>query len=234
MKSDELISMIQSDYGIVRRISGKSGSSIIFLKHKNLEKKAVLKIYDGTKELYCFLKKISFENLPVIYDVYELDDGFAVLEEYIDGLTVREVIESGVYKYPAAKKIISDVCDALYILHKNGFVHRDIKPENVMISSNGTVKLIDFDVSRKRKETVGHDTEIMGTVGYASPEQLGISQTDARADIYALGVLLNVMLSGKHPSETLAGGRAGKIILKCTQIDPNKRYRDVIKLKKAL
>ena len=78
------------------------------------------------------------------------------------------------------------------------------------------------------------DTQVLGTIGYAPPEQLGIGQSDHRADIYALGVLLNVMLTGRHPSQTLAKGRAGRIIRKCTQVDPGSRYQTVGELIDAL
>ena len=73
----------------------------------------------------------------------------------------------------------------------------------------------------------------MGTVGYASPEQLGITQTDARADIYAAGILLNVMLTGAHPSTQLAKGRYGKIVSKCAAISPDDRYQTAEELAKA-
>ena len=92
---------------------------------------------------------------------------------------------------------------------------------------------IDFNVSRK-VTNASRDTVVMGTVGYASPEQLGISQSDARTDIYAAGVLLNVMLTGKHPSETLASGKAGKIVRKCTAVNPSDRYQTAKKLFDAL
>ena len=74
----------------------------------------------------------------------------------------------------------------------------------------------------------------MGTVGYASPEQLGIAQSDARTDIYVAGVLLNVMITGKHPSQQLAGGHAERIVKKCTHINPNDRYQTAEKLAEAL
>ena len=119
----------------------------------------------------------------------------------------------------------------LSFLHRINIVHRDIKPENIIITDNATVKLIDFNASRVYKNECTADTVVLGTIGYASPEQFGITQSDARTDIFALGVLLNVMLTGVHPSEQLAKGRAGKIVLKCTQIDPNKRYQSVEELK---
>ena len=74
----------------------------------------------------------------------------------------------------------------------------------------------------------------MGTVGYVSPEQLGLSQTDARTDIYAAGVLYNVMLTGQHPSVTIASGKAGRIVRKCTAVNPDERYQTANALCAAL
>jgi len=90
-------------------------------------------------------------------------------------------------------------------------------------------------VSNVIKETdKAKDTVIMGTVGYVAPEQLGLSQSDARTDIYAVGVLLNVMLTGKHPTEVFAPGRAGKIVRKCTALNPADRYQSAARLRDAL
>ena len=93
--------------------------------------------------------------------------------------------------------------------------------------------MIDFNAARKIS-VANKDTVIMGTVGYASPEQLGVAQSDARTDIYAVGVLLNVMITGKHPSEELARGRMGKIVRKCTSVNPDDRYESAKKLVEAL
>ena len=93
--------------------------------------------------------------------------------------------------------------------------------------------MIDFNAARKISDA-SKDTVIMGTVGYASPEQLGVSQSDARTDIYAVGVLLNVMITGKHPSEKLAKGKAGRIVRKCTSVNPDERYQSAKKLASML
>jgi serine/threonine protein kinase len=114
-----------------------------------------------------------------------------------------------------------------------GAVHRDIKPENVILRETGAV-LIDFDASRIYKEAQENDTKVLGTTGYAAPEQYGIAQTDGRADIYSLGVLMNVMLTGKHPATVLAGGRMGHIILRCTMMNPDKRFQTIRHLMDAL
>ena len=146
---------------------------------------------------------------------------------YFDGMNVSDVIKAGLYDYKKGAGVITRVCSALSVLHENGFVHRDVKPENVIIANDGTVKLIDFDACRSYDSGKTADTQILGTVGYAPPEQYGIYQTDKRSDIYSVGVLLNVMLTGKHPSEYLARGKAGRIITKCTSISPELRYPDV-------
>lgn len=234
MNREEFFSQIKTEYGTVKLLSDKNGGKSFVLKHKTLNSNIVLRLFDAPVPIYGFLKTVSFENLPKVYDVIPLDDGQAVLEEYIDGLSIEQVLESGLYTYRGARKVLCDVCDALTLIHSHGWVHRDIKPENVMISVDGKVKLIDFNASRMINPDAVRDTVAIGTVGYASPEQLGLSQSDTRTDIYALGVLLNVMLTGEHPSKRLAGGRAGKTVLKCTQIDPNKRYQSAEELKKSM
>ena len=102
-----------------------------------------------------------------------------------------------------AKRITRQLCSALWVLHSMGVVHRDVKPDNVIIRGQEAV-LIDFDASRVYKNAMREDTQILGTTGFAAPEQYGLSQSDGRADIYALGVLLNIMLTGRA-SVTEAG-----------------------------
>lgn len=234
MNKEEFLKNIKREYFIARLLSERNGAVSYVLKHKTLGKNIVLRLFDTPVPIYDFLKTISFKNLPCVYDVIYLDDAQAVLEEYIDGLSAADVLESGKYTYRGARKVLLGVCDALEVIHSQGFAHRDIKPENVMITTDGNVKLIDFNASRIIKPEASRDTLAIGTIGYASPEQLGISQSDARTDIYALGVLLNIMLTGEHPSKIIAGGRAEKIILKCTQISPEKRYKNVTELKKDM
>lgn len=234
MTCNDFIKEISEIYSVVRIISNKNESLSLLIKHKTVGKYLVLRQFKKPVTVYYFLKSISFVNLPEVYETYDFDDGQIVLEEYIDGVTVADVLESGTYTYGGARKILYDVCDALKILHMNGFVHRDIKPENIMVSKRGIVKLIDFNASRVIKKDADKDTVQIGTIGYAAPEQLGLSQTDMRTDIYALGVLINVMLTGVHPSKRLARGRAGKIVLKSTQIDPKSRFKNVDEFKQML
>ena len=234
MTCDSYLSLLKSEYSVVKQLSVKNGGSVYVFSHKTLGKRLVVRVYLEPNEVYSFLSGVKVKNLPVVFDALTLEDGQVVLEEYIDGISVSQVLESGLYTYSGAKRIIVGICDALEPLHDRGIVHRDIKPENVMISNDGSVKLIDFNASRTVKADSSKDTVAIGTIGYASPEQFGLSQSDPRTDIYAVGILLNVMLTGEHPSRKLAKGRAGRIVLRCTQIDPNKRYPTVSELKASL
>ena len=112
-------------------------------------------------------------------------------------------------------------------------VHRDIKPENVILRGSDAV-LIDFDAARLHKPEHETDTQILGTTGFAAPEQYGLSQSDTRTDIYSLGILINVMLTGEHPSKKLAEGRMGRVVERCTRVNPQKRYRNVLRVMEAL
>ena len=233
MTREEYIKKLFSLFELVNVLSEKNGGKVLRLRHKILKKDMILRSYPQSFDAYRLLSGVLCENLPEIYDAVECEDGQLILEEYIDGITVAQVMESGKYRYRGAKIVLQRVCHALSVLHENGVVHRDVKPENVMIEKSGRVVLIDFNASRM-ESNASKDTVIMGTVGYASPEQLGLLQTDARTDVYAAGVLYNVMLTGQHPSATMAPGKAGVIVRKCTAVNPKERYQTAAELWSAL
>ncbi len=233
MTREEYINGLLKVYRPVCVLADKNECKTLHLRHRELGRDLVLHSFPQTYDAYRLLRDIRCENLPEVYDTVSPDDGQIVLEEYIDGMTVRQIMETGRYRYRGAKKVLSGLCDALSVLHGNGIIHRDIKPENILIGPSGRVVLIDFNASRTVKSG-GRDTVVLGTVGYASPEQMGVAQTDARTDIYALGVLLNVMITGKHPSEQIARGKTGRIVKKCTGINPDDRFRNVQELKRRL
>lgn len=99
-----------------------------------------------------------------------------------------------------------------------------MKPESVILRGSDAV-LIDFDATRLHKAESSADTQILGTTGFAAPEQYGLDQSDLRADIYSLGILINVMLTGEHPSKKQAGGRLDWVVERCTYVNPDKRYQ---------
>ena len=227
------LEQIFKTYRLINVLANKNDSQALRLRHRTLEKDLVLHSFSNHYYAYDALCPIRTRHLPEVFESVHLVDGQIVLEEYIDGMNIAQIMEVERYNYKGAKNVLLAVCDALSILHHRKIVHRDVKPENVLVTPNGRVVLIDFNASREMKEN-SLDTVIMGTVGYASPEQMGITQSDSRTDIYAVGVLLNVMLTGKHPSDVLVKRRPGRIVRKCTQINPDLRYQDAMKLAKAL
>ncbi len=233
MTREQYVSKLLDTYSLVSVLSDKNGCNVLRVRNNSLKKDLVVRSFPKAVSAYEELYNIKSENLPLVYDVITLDDGQIVLEEFVDGITVAQVMESGKYNYLGTRRVLRAVCRALSVLHERDLVHRDVKPENVVIEKSGRVVLIDFNASRKIS-TANKDTVIMGTVGYASPEQLGVAQSDARTDIYAAGVLLNVMITGKHPSERLARGRAGHIVRKCTNVNPDERYQTAETLYNAL
>ena len=189
--------------------------------------------FSGSDAVYRMLRSVNCRNLPRVLEVAQQDGQVIVLEEYVQGDTLYDLLRGGLLSPEEAKKITLQLCAALWVLHRMGAIHRDVKPENVILRGDEAV-LIDFDAARMLRIEQDKDTKVLGTTGFAPPEQYGFSQTDARADIYALGVLLNVMLTGKHPSVQLAKGRYGRIVQHCTMTNPNKRYKSVLHLMEAL
>lgn len=234
MTRAEFIENLRDTYGVGKVLSQKSGAQVLRLRHRTLNKDIVLRSYPTAVPAYEKLRYISHPHLPEVLDLRVFSDGCIIIEEFVDGITVAEVLQSGLYTYNGAKSIVEGVASALCFLHGEGIVHRDIKPENIIIDKQGCVKLIDLNAARTPLQSKTADTVVLGTIGYAPPEQFGIAQSEKTADIYALGVLLNVMLTGRHPSEKLASGKAGRIVLRCTQINPAHRFSSVEKLIEAL
>jgi len=123
--------------------------------------------------------------------------------EWVEGTSLRQLLHrEGKLSAERTTQIASAICDILSYIHKNGVIHRDLKPENVVISSDGSVKLIDFGIAAKtgaRRLTFGKLSQVMGTADYISPEQVKGQRGDARSDLYALGVMIVEMLSGQMP-----------------------------------
>lgn len=195
-------------------------------------KKLVDAAYAG---VYRAVAGIGARGLPQILSIAPDGGRFAVVYKYITGITVREYIEKyGVMEIAAVKQYIGQLCRTLAELHRRGIVHRDITPSNTIIGNDGMCHIIDFGIARYVKENRAADTEILGTAGFASPEQFGFRQTDARSDIYSVGALMSYMLTGRLPGESAPHRELGNIIAKCTAMDPADRYASADALRAAL
>ena len=228
-----LLSSIDGEYETVKVIKTSARGCVSLLQNKQNGTRFIFRHYQGSGEVYRKLLSVSCRNLPKIMEAAEQDGMVAVLEEYIQGDSLAFLLTGAHLTSQEARGITMQLCNALWVLHSLGAVHRDIKPENVIVRGSEAI-LIDFDASRIFKSGTNQDTQILGTTGYAAPEQYGITQTDERAYIYSLGVLLNIMLTGKHPSKELASGKLGRIVQKCTMVNPKKRYKSVLYLMEAL
>ncbi len=258
----EIGSLVDGKYKILNKV-GQGGMSVVYLAmnekaNKQWAVKEVRK--DGIKDFEVvkqglvaetdILKKLNHPNLPSIIDVIDTDDSFIIIMDYIQGNSLNKALdEFGAQPQEHVISWAKQLCDVLGYLHSRNpaIIYRDMKPANVMLKPDGNVTLIDFGTAREFKEKNLADTTCLGTVGYAAPEQFGgMGQTDARTDIYCLGATLYHLVTGMNPCEppyeikpireinpSLSGGLE-RIILKCTQRDPNDRYQSAEELMYAL
>ncbi len=193
-------------------VSGKIGVK----KHLSLD----------MQKIYEFLKDNPNKHIPQIYELIPNENDLIVIEEYVEGVTVSEALRQKLFGEKETLQIATQLCDALIPLHEAvpPIICRDITADNVMITADNKAMLIDFNISRMVIPGKNQDTVLLGTHGYAAPEQFGFGQTDARTDIYALGVLMNFMLTGKHVSEKMTDSAVHTVIQCCTEINPADRY----------
>lgn len=215
---------------------GQINKNTVVVYNDYLQRQMILKILPRQNlPVLKDIMKIKHPNLMEIYDV--MDDGINCncLCEFVFGNNLDKIVYTKMGVDPKiAEKWMVQLCNGVETLHQKNIIHRDITPNNVMIDYEGNIKLIDFNISRERKQSVSRDTTVMGTAGYASPEQFGFTQTGFGADIYAMGVLLNFMLTGKMPNEKLCSGKYASIVKKATQIKEEDRYSNVYQMELAL
>lgn len=210
--------------------------SVVYLMQNPEVKSYVLRICDKRIEAYEAITGHFCPNLPQVFKASEMEGLFIVEEEYIDGITLWEMISGGTrMDEERAVRISLQICSGLDFLHQKGLVHRDIKPENVMLTPEGKIYIIDLDASMRLNRYKENDTTLLGTAMYAAPEQFGLTRSDERTDIYALGILINELLTGVHPAvETYRKGFLGNVIETCTRMNPADRYQSVDELQCAL
>ena len=224
---------VTTEYDTLRVLKQSPRGTVSVVRHKKSGTRYVFRRYSGSGEVYRRLLPVLCPHLPQIMEAAEQDGQTAVLEEYVQGDTLAELLMGARLTEREARQVTMQLCQALHVLHSMGAVHRDVKPENVILRGSDAV-LIDFDAARIYKDESESDTQVLGTTGFAAPEQYGIFQSDERADIFSLGVLLNIMLTGKHPSREMAAGKMGRIVRKCTKTATEHRYQSARALMEVL
>jgi eukaryotic-like serine/threonine-protein kinase len=144
---------------------------------------------------------LSHPNVVSIYDVGQEDEIHYIVMEYIEGITLNDLIKQRApMQVEEAINIASQICDALDHAHHNGIIHRDIKPHNILIGRNGRVKVTDFGIARAASSSsITQTGSVIGSVHYFSPEHAKGTQAGEMSDLYSLGIVLYQMLTGKLP-----------------------------------
>lgn len=211
----------------VRLVQHRENRKIFVLK--------TLRIYD--MKVFSVLAEKSFRGVPKIVELVEDDGTLHVIEEYVSGNTLEELLLSdGPFSEEDSIEYIDRLCDILRPFHEFDppIVHRDIKPSNLLVGFDGRLVLIDFNSAKESDYAKSQDTVLIGTVGYAAPEQYGFSAARPATDIYAIGVLLNELLTGRLPTQEKYAGRLESVIKKCIRMDLARRYQKVDQLQRAL
>ena len=230
---ESFLEAVTTEYDTLRVLKQSPRGTVSVVRPKKSGTRYVFRRYSGSGEVYRRLLPVLCQHLPQIMEAAEQDGQTAVLEEYVQGDTLAELLMGARLTEREARQVTMQLCQALHVLHSMGAVHRDVKPENVILRGSDAV-LIDFDAARIYKVASESDTQVLGTTGFAAPEQYGIFQSDERADIFSLGVLLNIMLTGKHPSREMTAGKMGRIVRKCTMTAPEQRYQSARALMEVL
>ncbi len=244
----------------VLSLIGRGGMGVVYkARQKSLHRDVALKLLAPeragdpmfARRFASEARSLAALNHPHIVGVHDFGEAggyFYLLMEFVDGVNLRQLIQSRRLTPDEAMEIITPVCDALQAAHERGIVHRDVKPENLLIDRNGMVKIADFGIARMMDEPtvegISHTvtdlpaahTLAAGTPDYAAPEQRASAPSDHRADIYSLGVVLYEMITGQRPGNGIitppsrraaVDMRIDEVVLKALQEEPDQRFRTV-------
>lgn len=207
--------------------------NIYLVQHQETNKiyvKKVLDIYN--KEIFIRLYNNPITGIPKIIDLFEIDNQLIVIENFISGCSLQEKIDAKELTKESIYEYMDELCSILEQLHNftPPIIHRDIKPSNIIITEHNHLILLDFNAAKYLTNKNENDTVLLGTKGYAAPEQYGFGSSTERTDIYALGIILKEMVSSISSNIY----EFNNIILKCSQINPYDRYYSVTQFKEAL
>ncbi len=238
---------------------GRGGMGSVYrAMHRNLERPVAVKILDAKlSEDEAFAERfareartmaqLDHENVVRIYDFGQREGMYYLVMELVDGVNLRQSIQSGGLEPEEALALVPKICAALQYAHDEGVVHRDIKPENILIGRDGSVKIADFGLAKLvRTGTDPHLTrtdQIMGTPRYMAPEQFEHPESvDHRADIFALGVVFYELLTGELPvgrfplpsQRVEIDVRLDEVVLRTLEKEPQARYQQAGELRTEL
>ena len=254
---------INDRYEIIKTI-GEGGMANVYLAEDTiLERKVAIKVLRGDlsndekfirrfKREALSVSNLSHPNIVEVYDVGEEDGNYYIVMEYIEGKTLKQLLQKrGALTLTEVIDIMSQLTDGLAHAHEAYIIHRDIKPQNIMIEDNGRIKITDFGIAMALNSTqLTQTNSVMGSVHYLPPEQANGKGSTVKSDIYSLGILMYELLTGsvpfkgdtaveialKHMKEKMPSVRkqnptipqsVENIILKATAKNPKNRYDSV-------
>lgn len=200
---------------------------------KKIYVKKLLMVYNG--QLYHRLQSLNLEGIPRIQEFVEGDGQAVLIEEYISGDTLQEKINACSLTEKDIRRYIIELCRILSSLHQQEppMIHRDIKPSNVIITPEDRVVLIDFNAAKSYTPGKTEDTMLIGTKGFAAPEQYGFGSSSPLTDIYGMGMLIKELIEQIRVYEKVPM-LYEQVIRRCTQMDPKDRYQSAEELSDAL
>ena len=194
------------------------------------------------------LARLSHPNIVTVFDLGQSGPLYYFLMEFVDGMNLRQLLQSHRLTPPETLALMPQICEALEYAHGEGLVHRDIKPENILLDGKGRVKVADFGLSKLLRPEP-HDPQltqsgqVLGTLHYMAPEQIERPlDVDQRADIYSLGVVLYEMLTGELPlgrfelpsKKAAVDARLDDLVLRAMERDPRRRFPQAGEIRLAL
>lgn len=224
MSDYKIISALNEEHKVYLVQSALSG---------NIYVQKILDVYNI--RVYEYLYRNPVAGIPCLINYYEDGNQLIVIEEYISGTSLQEKIDNSDLSVSDIRSYMIMLCNILEALHSMTppIIHRDIKPSNIIITSYNYAMLLDFNAAKQFSGQNESDTVLIGTPGYAAPEQYGFGSSSPKTDIYSLGIVLREMLGSITPAFDIAPilHRLNRIADKCTQMTPAARYQSVAELK---
>lgn len=220
---------------------GRGGSGVVYLAWDRIERcEVAIKEYEqemvARQESY-ILRKLSYAQFPRVIDEGRREAIPFLVTSYIEGENLGDILEKRSLSMDEIYSFGSQICEMFLYLHSRvpAVIYRDLKPDNLILQRDGRLVLIDFGAAREYKEGQRRDTILLGTKGFAAPEQFGnMGQTDQKTDIYTIGRLFYVFLGGEERLESCKEQELVQIIRKCIAIERENRYDSVKDIWKAL
>ena len=228
--NDKYIGKMLDDRYEILEVIGEGGMAIVYraLDHR-LNRDVAVKIMrdemaadEEFRRRFCTeshaVAMLSHPNIVAVYDVSHNDNVEYIVMELVDGITLKQYMErKGVVAWKEVVHFTKQISKALAHAHERGIIHRDIKPQNIMLLRDGTIKVGDFGIAALENEVYENNGEAIGSIHYIAPEQARGECPDARSDIYSLGVMMYVMLTGGLP---FTGNTLGEIAVQHMNAKP--------------